>query len=152
MKPLLSGAALLLLLSLCGAAAAAGVGIEEPVRAEEPSRAEEPPRAEEPARAEEDGVTEVAIEPQPVVLCEHVRARCAYDVGCGVALHNYFAQCDSLLRADSTKCHEQCLYALAALTSTYKGRSMMDVSIPSVWSYRPRERLRGRRNRMWPPT
>lgn len=123
MKPLLSAAVSLLLLSLC---AAAGVGLEQPARVEQPARAEEPTRAEEPARAEEDAAATMAIEPLPVVLCEHVRTRCAFDVGCGVALHNYFDKCDSLLRADSTKCHEECLYALVALMSTHQGRSMLD--------------------------
>lgn len=62
------------------------------------------------------------------VMCEDVRLKCAFGPGCSMALHNYFAKCDRMLQADSTKCPESCLFALVALISTEDGKRMLDVS------------------------
>lgn len=61
--------------------------------------------------------------------CEDVRYQCAFDSACSEGLKSYFLMCDKLLQADTTKCPETCLFALVALTTTYHGQRLLDVSV-----------------------
>lgn len=70
----------------------------------------------------------VAVADSQQVMCEDVRMKCAFGMGCSMALQHYFAKCDRILQTDSTTCPESCLFALVALISTEDGKRMMDVS------------------------
>lgn len=69
--------------------------------------------------------------------CEDVRYQCAFDSACSEGLKSYFLTCDKLLQADTSKCPEACLFALVALTTTYHGQRLLDVSVVSFF-YRVR--------------
>lgn len=73
--------------------------------------------------------------------CEDVRYQCAFDSACSEGLKSYFLTCDKLLQADTSKCPEACLFALVALTTTYHGQRLLDVSVISFfYRVRPVER------------
>ncbi|XP_015185267.1 PREDICTED: growth arrest-specific protein 1-like isoform X2 [Polistes dominula] len=57
------------------------------------------------------------------ISCEDARLRCAYRIGCGMALQHYVTGCASVLQGD--KCSESCQHALIALTSTDEGKELM---------------------------
>jgi hypothetical protein len=61
--------------------------------------------------------------------CEQARMRCAYRVGCGMALQNYVVGCSGVLQGPPpTQCPEICHHSLIALTSTEEGKDLMNVS------------------------
>lgn len=61
--------------------------------------------------------------------CEDARIKCAYRVGCGMALQNYMVGCSAVLQGpEPTYCPEICQHALIALTSTEEGKALMMVS------------------------
>lgn len=62
------------------------------------------------------------------VTCEEARLKCAYRVGCGMALQNYMVGCSAVLQGpEPTYCPEVCQHALIALTSTEEGKNLMTV-------------------------
>ncbi|KAF5301334.1 hypothetical protein FQA39_LY10732 [Lamprigera yunnana] len=68
----------------------------------------------------------VAAEFSGPVSCEAARLKCAYRVGCGMALQKYMVGCSAVLQGpDATTCPEICQHALIALTSTEEGRDLM---------------------------
>lgn len=76
--------------------------------------------------------------------CEDVRYQCAFDSACSEGLKSYFLTCDRLLQADTSKCPESCLFALVALTTTYHGQRLLNVSVVSFfYRVRPVERRLG---------
>ncbi|KAF4526774.1 hypothetical protein B566_EDAN012314 [Ephemera danica] len=72
--------------------------------------------------------------------CEQARLKCAYRVGCGMALQNYLVGCSLVVedndrpapddplagRATARRCPEPCQHALIALTSTDEGKHLMN--------------------------
>lgn len=71
--------------------------------------------------------TTVAVTPAPV--CEEARLKCAYRVGCGMALQNYLVGCSAVLQGPyPTYCPQICQHSLIALTSTEEGKQLMSVS------------------------
>ncbi|KAJ3647779.1 hypothetical protein Zmor_019639 [Zophobas morio] len=61
------------------------------------------------------------------VPCEEARMRCAYRVGCGMALQNYVVGCSGVLQGPPpTYCPEICHHSLIALTSTEEGKDLMN--------------------------
>jgi growth arrest-specific protein 1 len=59
--------------------------------------------------------------------CEQARMRCAYRVGCGMALQNYVVGCSGVLQGPPpTQCPEICHHSLIALTSTEEGKDLMN--------------------------
>nr|CAH7737692.1 unnamed protein product [Callosobruchus chinensis] len=59
------------------------------------------------------------------IPCEEARWKCAYRVGCGMALRNYLIGCDVVLRGPyPDKCPEICMHSLIALTSTEEGMDL----------------------------
>nr|XP_023018241.1 growth arrest-specific protein 1-like isoform X1 [Leptinotarsa decemlineata] len=62
------------------------------------------------------------------IPCEEARMKCAYRVGCGMALQNYLMGCSAVLQGESfpTYCPDFCQYTLTALTSTEEGKELME--------------------------
>lgn len=61
--------------------------------------------------------------------CVDARVKCAYRVGCGMALRNYIVGCSTVLQGPYVDyCPEVCQHALIALTSTPEGEELMTVS------------------------
>ncbi|CAH1114520.1 unnamed protein product [Psylliodes chrysocephalus] len=62
------------------------------------------------------------------IPCEQARLKCAYRVGCGMALQNYIVGCSAVLQGDDfpKHCPEICQYSLTALTSTDEGKELMN--------------------------
>ncbi|KAM3963261.1 uncharacterized protein ACR2FA_002623 [Aphomia sociella] len=60
------------------------------------------------------------------IPCEKAQVQCAYRSGCGTALNNYMMYCNEVLTTPTSKCPEQCEYALIALTSTPEGKELMN--------------------------
>lgn len=64
----------------------------------------------------------------PRMACEDARMKCAYRVGCGMALQNYLVGCSAVLQGpEPTHCPEICQHSLIALTSTEEGKELMRV-------------------------
>jgi len=57
--------------------------------------------------------------------CEVARMKCAYRVGCGMALQNYVIGCGDVMTGKATRCSEHCKKALIAITSTEEGQALM---------------------------
>lgn len=65
----------------------------------------------------------------PCVLamrCEVARMKCAYRMGCGMALHGYMVECADLIAGRTNKCPVQCQRALIALSSTEEGQELVE--------------------------
>lgn len=63
------------------------------------------------------------------IPCEEARLKCAYRVGCGMALQKYVMGCSGVLQGPpTTQCPEICQHSLIALTSTEEGKDLMSVS------------------------
>ncbi|CAG9813097.1 unnamed protein product [Phaedon cochleariae] len=62
------------------------------------------------------------------VRCEEARLKCAYRVGCGMALQNYLTGCSAVLEGNAfpSRCPEICQHSLTALTSTEEGKHLMN--------------------------
>ncbi|XP_028133355.1 growth arrest-specific protein 1 isoform X1 [Diabrotica virgifera virgifera] len=62
------------------------------------------------------------------IPCEEARLKCAYRVGCGMALQHYLVGCSAVLQGDTFPeyCPEVCQYTLTALTSTEEGMALMN--------------------------
>lgn len=64
----------------------------------------------------------------PRMPCEEARMKCAYRVGCGMALQKYLVGCSAVLQGPQpTYCPEICQHSLIALTSTEEGKELMRV-------------------------
>ncbi|KAJ8942603.1 hypothetical protein NQ318_006233 [Aromia moschata] len=60
------------------------------------------------------------------IPCEEARLKCAYRMGCGMALQNYLVGCSSVLQGPyPTHCPEICQHSLIALLSTEEGNDLM---------------------------
>lgn len=59
------------------------------------------------------------------VSCEVARMKCAYRVGCGMALQNYLLNCADVMSGRIRRCSDLCKKALIALTSTEEGQDLM---------------------------
>lgn len=74
-----------------------------------------------------------AVAEKNPIPCEEARMKCAYRVGCGMALQNYLMGCSAVLQGPPpTYCPETCQHSLIALTSTEEGKELMRVSTLSV--------------------
>lgn len=60
-----------------------------------------------------------------VETCEVARLKCAYRVGCGMALQNYMIGCSDVMTGSTKKCSDHCRNSLIALTSTEEGEALM---------------------------
>lgn len=70
---------------------------------------------------------EYDVDVETPMACEDARLKCAYRVGCGMALQNYLVGCSSVLQGPYVDyCPEVCLYSLIALTSTQEGQKLMN--------------------------
>lgn len=59
--------------------------------------------------------------------CDIARMRCAYRMGCGMALQSYMITCAELIANDSlTGCPVECQNSLIALTSTDEGEDLVE--------------------------
>ncbi|EFX90446.1 hypothetical protein DAPPUDRAFT_93942 [Daphnia pulex] len=63
--------------------------------------------------------------PGGVETCEVARLKCAYRVGCGMALQNYMVGCSDVITGSSQRCSDHCRNSLIALTSTEEGEALM---------------------------
>ncbi|XP_019870298.2 growth arrest-specific protein 1 isoform X2 [Aethina tumida] len=62
-----------------------------------------------------------------VIPCEQAKLKCAYRVGCGMALQNYLVGCSAVLDdPNPTHCPQICQHSLIALTSTDEGKALMN--------------------------
>lgn len=59
------------------------------------------------------------------VSCEVARMKCAFRVGCGMALQNYMVGCSDVMSGRIRRCNDLCKKALIALTSTEEGQDLM---------------------------
>ncbi|GAB6022866.1 hypothetical protein CHUAL_006964 [Chamberlinius hualienensis] len=59
------------------------------------------------------------------VTCEVARLKCAYRMGCGMALQNYLVGCADVMSGRIKRCSDLCKKALIALTSTEEGQNLM---------------------------
>lgn len=59
------------------------------------------------------------------VSCEVARMKCAFRVGCGMALQNYMMNCADVMSGRIRRCSDPCKKALIALTSTEEGQDLM---------------------------
>ncbi|XP_018575779.1 growth arrest-specific protein 1 [Anoplophora glabripennis] len=61
------------------------------------------------------------------IPCEEARMKCAYRMGCGMALQNYIVGCSAVLQGPyPTHCPENCQHSLIGLTSTEEGKALMN--------------------------
>ena len=58
--------------------------------------------------------------------CPLARNKCAYRMGCGMALHSYMVDCADLIAGRTNKCKVQCQRALIALYSTEEGQELVE--------------------------
>lgn len=58
--------------------------------------------------------------------CEIARTRCAYRMGCGMALQGYMINCADLISNRTDVCSVNCQTALIALMSTDEGEALID--------------------------
>lgn len=58
--------------------------------------------------------------------CEVARTRCAYRMGCGMALQSYMISCADLISNRTNVCSVKCQTALIALMSTEEGEDLID--------------------------
>ncbi|XP_067140339.1 growth arrest-specific protein 1-like [Centruroides vittatus] len=58
--------------------------------------------------------------------CEIARMKCAYRVGCGMALRSYMIDCAEVMAGRSKRCPAPCKRALVALMSTEEGQVLVD--------------------------
>jgi len=58
--------------------------------------------------------------------CEIARTRCAYRMGCGLALQSYMINCADLIANRTDICSVNCQTSLIALMSTDEGQDLMD--------------------------
>lgn len=63
--------------------------------------------------------------PGGIETCEVARLKCAYRVGCGMALQNYMVGCSDVITGSSQRCSDHCRNSLIALTSTEEGEALM---------------------------
>lgn len=75
---------------------------------------------------DDDGADGRLASDQPgVETCEVARLKCAYRVGCGMALQNYMEGCSDVITGSTKKCSDHCRNSLIALTSTEEGEALM---------------------------